>query len=172
MHFCNNQNLYSFYYNQLANTVIIFLCTFDYLNKGLPLYTIQPTCTETNGIFQDGTVKIIVNSTAAGKADGELKDFLDYMNGKSPKTEFTKKLENLVNRTKQDEQKRREYMLIQSFEMDARRSDIQQGKSLGLAEGARNKALETAKKLFSLGLSVENIAEATGLSRAEVAALQ
>ena len=50
-----------------------------------------------------------------------------------------------------------------------------EGKSLGLAEGeargCRQKALETAKNLLHFGLSRENIAQATGLSRAEVEAL-
>ena len=53
---------------------------------------------------------------------------------------------------------------------------IKQGKSLGLiegkAKGSRQKALETAKNLFQFGLSVENIAKATGLSKAEVEALE
>ncbi|WP_024469120.1 hypothetical protein [Treponema pedis] len=46
---------------------IIFFCTFDYLDKGLPMYTITPPCTETGQSFNDGTTKIIINS----KADGE-----------------------------------------------------------------------------------------------------
>ena len=48
---------------------------------------------------------------------------------------------------------------------------VEQGKSLGLAEGSRQKALETAKNLLVLGLSVANIAKATGLTQAEVEAL-
>ena len=38
----------------------------------------------------------------------------------------------------------------------------------GISQGALQKALETAKSLLQLGLSVENIAKATGLSQAEV----
>ena len=64
---------------------------------------------------------------------------------------------------------------MQAFEMDARRDGIRQGKSLGLAEGevrgARHAKLETAKKLLDFGLSIENIAEATGLSQREIANL-
>ena len=45
------------------------------------------------------------------------------------------------------------------------------GKSIGLAEGSRQKALETAKNLLGIGLSIENIAKATGLSQEEVEAL-
>ena len=47
---------------------------------------------------------------------------------------------------------------------------IERGKAEG-NEGSRQKALETAKNLLHFGLSRENIAQATGLSRAEVEAL-
>ena len=75
-------------------------------------------------------------------------------------------------------------MMLRSFEMDARRAGFQQGitqgmrqgevkglergKSLGLAEGSRQAKLETAKNLIGIGLSVDNIAKATGLSKEEV----
>ena len=52
---------------------------------------------------------------------------------------------------------------------------LAEGKSLGLAEGevrgSRQKALETARNLLVIGLSIENIAKATGLTVQEVEAL-
>ena len=52
---------------------------------------------------------------------------------------------------------------------------IQQGKSLGFAEGEsygfRQKALQDARNLKRLGVSVEIISQATGLSQEEVEAL-
>ena len=42
----------------------------------------------------------------------------------------------------------------------------------GKAEGSLQKALETAKNLLNFGLSRENIANATGLSQAEVEAIK
>ena len=45
------------------------------------------------------------------------------------------------------------------------RQGIQQGKSLGLAEGSRQKALETARILKQLGDSVKKIMQATSLRR-------
>ena len=38
----------------------------------------------------------------------------------------------------------------------------------GISEGIHQKALETAKNLVGLGLSVANIAQATGLTEAEI----
>ena len=56
---------------------------------------------------------------------------------------------------------------------------LAEGKSLGLAEGeargrsegSRQKALETAKILKQFGDSVQKIAQATGLTQAEVEAI-
>ena len=70
-------------------------------------------------------------------------------------------------------------MLIQSFEMDARRDGIQQGIQQGIrqgiqqgfSDGSYKKALETAKNLIGLRLSIEDIAQATGLSKEEVEAI-
>ena len=46
-----------------------------------------------------------------------------------------------------------------------------EGKSLGLAEGSRQKAFETARNLLVIGLSIDNIAKATGLTVQEVETL-
>ena len=46
-----------------------------------------------------------------------------------------------------------------------------QGISQGISQGSRQAKLETARNLLQFGLSVENIAQATGLTKAEVEAL-
>ena len=51
------------------------------------------------------------------------------------------------------------------------KAGIERGKSIGLAEGSRQAKLETAKNLLQFGLSLEKIAQATGLSKAEVEAI-
>ena len=48
---------------------------------------------------------------------------------------------------------------------------LAEGKSLGLAEGALQTKRNTARKLLQFGLSFEDIAQATDLSKEEVAAL-
>ena len=63
----------------------------------------------------------------------------------------------------------------ESFDLGLTRG-LAEGKSLGLAEGeargrsegSRQKALETARILKQLGDSVQKIAQATGLTQAEV----
>ncbi|MBM7022119.1 Rpn family recombination-promoting nuclease/putative transposase [Treponema sp. Marseille-Q4523] len=170
------------HYTDLPDSFIIFFCPFDYLNRGLPVYTFKTVCSEDNVIvLADGVTKVIINSTAADKEpDPELKAFLEYMNGITSDSPFIRKIERYIKELKENEERRKEYMLIQAFEMDARkdgiqqgiqqglRQGIQQGKSLGLAEGSRQKALETARILKQLGDSVKKIMQATGLSQEEV----
>ena len=123
---------------------------------------------------------MLINSTAANKAvEPELRNFLGYMNGIISDSPLVRKIDGYIKELKESEERRKEYMLMQAFEMDARRDGIQQGiqqgirqgKSLGIAEGSRQAKLETAKKLLNFGLSIENIAEATGLSQREIANL-
>ena len=67
-------------------------------------------------------------------------------------------------------------MLINTIERDARNDGwnagiaqgLAEGKSLGLAEGSHRKALETARNLCAMGLSIEKIVQATGLTIQEV----
>ena len=73
-----------------------------------------------------------------------------------------------------DEQERKRFEAGWEFESDrlsmigeSERKGLERGKSLGF----RQAKLETAKNLLHFGLSVENIAQATGLSKAEVEAL-
>ena len=43
-----------------------------------------------------------------------------------------------------------------------------EGISLGITQGAYQKAVETAKKFLSMGLSLEQVADGTGLSIEEI----
>ena len=86
------------------------------------------------------------------------------------------KIEQRIKEVKESEELRMEYMLINSFERDARhegwkdgiQEGIAQGRSEGIAQGSYQTKLETAKKLIDIGLSVENIAKATGLGCEEI----
>ena len=63
-------------------------------------------------------------------------------------------------------------MIMSAFEADARRVGILEGRNEGFSEGTHRKAFETAKNLIGMGLSIENIAKATGLAQKEVEKLQ
>ena len=60
---------------------------------------------------------------------------------------------------------------IEKYEMD-KGSEIAIAKEEGLAEGEYRKAVETAKNLLSMGLSVGQISKATGLFIEDITVLQ
>ena len=69
----------------------------------------------------------------------------------------------MIQTVKMSERMRKEYRILPAVIMDA----IDEGES----RGARQKAFETAKNLLQFGLSREKIAQATGLTQAEVEAI-
>ena len=48
---------------------------------------------------------------------------------------------------------------------------IAQGLQQGISQGVQQKAIETAKNFISMGLSIEQVAQGTGLSIEEIQAL-
>lgn len=154
------------HYTDLPDSFILFFCSFDYLNSGLPVYTFKTICSEDKKIIlPDGVTKVIINSASADKeSDLELKAFLEYMNGITSDRPFIRKIDRYIRDLKENEERRREYMLMQAFEMDARRDGIQQG----LQQGLHQKAIQDACNLKRLGVSIDIIAQATGLSKEEV----
>ena len=158
------------HYKALNDSYIIFVCVFDAIGKNKPIYTFENICLEDRHTpLRDGTKKVIINAQAFSKAeDKELKGFLEYVKTGTVNTEYTGRIETMIQTVKNNEQARQEYRFMSGFEMDAREEGIQQGKSLGLAEGSRQKALETARILKQLGDSVKKIMQATGLTQEEV----
>ena len=105
------------------------------------------------------------------------------MNGKISNDGFIQKIEQRIREVKENEQLRKEYMLINSFERDARndgwkagmqegmQAGMQAGIAQGRSEGFSDGLKQTAKILKQLGDSTQKIMQATGLSQAEVEAL-
>ena len=185
-------------YAELKDSYVIFICTQDPFGKGLPVYTFENTCQEDGALFlADKSYKVFYNVSAYGKEkDDELHALLRYLCEKQATSHFTQSIDELVETTKNNEKFRSLYMSLNIHKDDlfregsligekigfekgvvagisrGRSEGLEQGLAQGLAqgfsEGSRQKAIETAKNLLALGLSVEDIAQATGLSKEEV----
>ena len=157
-------------YSELKESFIIFICQYDPFTEGLPCYTFKNLCIQDKNLeLSDETTKIIFNSTAYDKEKNlEISAFLKYINTKIPTNDFTKKLNNLVEESKINNKFRNDYLAMNLHDRDIRRIALAEGKQIGLQEGAEQKAIETAKKLISMGLSLEQVAEGTGLSLEKV----
>ena len=109
-------------------------------------------------IFSKDTKKeYIENANAFKEADnGELQGFLQYVKTGKVTTEYTGRIEQMIQTVKQNELARKEYHILPVALMDA------------FDEGSRQKALETAKTMLTMGYPLADICKISGLSPNEV----
>ncbi len=110
------------FYEDLNDTYIIFVCMFDYFKKGYPVYQFENICTKDANLYlQDGVKKIIINVDAVENTkDKDLKAFLEYMKTGISTSEFTRRLNNMVETIKDKVTARTEYNFVPGYIMDAK----------------------------------------------------
>ena len=116
----------------------------------------------------------IENAKAFKETDNqELQGFLQYVKTGKATTDYTRRIEQMIQTVKHNELARKEYHILPIALMDAFDEGIEQGKSLGLAEGeargSRQKALETAKTMLAMGYPLGDICKIAGLAQEEIA---
>ena len=154
-------------YTALNDSHIIFLCTKDPMNRGLPVYTFLETCKEDSDILlNDGTHKYFFNAAAAELSeDVEIRAVLNYIMNQEASDSFTERINQFVNRVKADEEARGEYMIESLAIQDSKR----EGRKEGIVEGRQEKAVETVRNLLKMNvLSLEQISQATNLPLDEI----
>ena len=95
--------------------------------------------------------------------DPELKLFYDYIRRGTADSTLTEKINSSITELKEDRETRRKYMTYTTRIAEAKSEAREEGISIGLSQGAHQKAVETAKNLLSIGLSQDQIASVTGL---------
>ena len=173
-------------YAELKESYVIFICTQDPFGKGLPVYEFRNICTADGTLFlDDKSVKVFYNVGAYGKEDEpELSALLEYLCERRATSGFTQHIDELVEKAKRNEKFRSWYMSLNIHEDDLRRESLQLGEKIGfergvaagirrgrrdgVAAGSYQAKRETAKILSDMQMSLEVIAKATGLSKAEI----
>ncbi|EPF39700.1 hypothetical protein HMPREF9731_01068, partial [Treponema denticola SP23] len=117
--------------------------------------------TALNGGLSLPLLEVIINAEAFKDTENkELKEFLEYLKTGKTKSEFTRRIEEMIQTVKQNEQARQEYRLMSTFEMDARYK--------GFSEGTYNNKCETAKLMKRKNFDIALIKEITGLPESEI----
>ncbi|MBR1830982.1 MAG: Rpn family recombination-promoting nuclease/putative transposase [Ruminiclostridium sp.] len=101
-------------YRNLKKSFVIFICTFDYFEKGRYMYTFKNQCQEDSSLYlKDETTAIVLNSTGTiGEINEELKSTLRYMSGQTPTGGYAEVLDKAVKEVKVNEKWRRDYMTM------------------------------------------------------------
>ena len=165
-------------YSSLKESWIVFFCTFDPFGKGLPVYTVRQTYEEAHDTkYDDGTHKVFYNCTAWEKCEDEqMRAFLKLIMGMEAETEYTRQIVRVMRTSLKREDVRRNYMRLQEI-VDQRVEEnkmlwIAQGDTQGFARGTHNTRVDTARAFLAMGLSVQQVAQGTGLPIDEVEALR
>lgn len=129
----------------------------------------------------DEAVIMFLNTLGTkGDVSPDIQSLFDYINSNTITSNFTREVADTIVEIKNDKKVRDAYMTYEMRMKDLRDEAHAEGKAEGRAEGkaeglAEGKAKEktaTAKRLLSMGLSVEDIAKATSLSVEQVEAIK
>ena len=166
-------------YSKLKDSIIIFLCRFDPFKKGIPWYTVKRTCLQDSAVqVDDGALVHVFNCQAFAQVENpSLRAFLKYVQTGTAESDFTRRLNKMVEAKKQIEGMKKTYLswslhdhdVREEGRIEGRNEGITIGEKRGRTEGIAEKAREAARKLLAMHiLTHEQIAQAVGLSVAEV----
>ena len=157
-------------YDELRESIIIFLCRFDPFKKNIPWYTIQRTCLEEpDVVIDDGAVAKMFNCTAYDKVANEsLRAFLKYVQDDRAESDFTRRIAAMVEAQKELEATKKVYFSWSLHDHDVRKhgreEGIRIGEKRGEKRGMNEKATESARNMLAMKLGThEQIAQAVGL---------
>ncbi|MCR5613297.1 Rpn family recombination-promoting nuclease/putative transposase [Treponema sp.] len=155
-------------YDKLKESYILFICKFDpFVDKdgkpfGLPCYSFRNICKENAAVnLNDKSHKVVYNASAYESEKNErIKALLRYIQtDESGEDDFSKRLDTLVSRMKENEKFKREYMLMNLHDYDI----LRKGREEGLAAGSQQKAIEDAVMLVKdFNVDPKVAAEKTG----------
>jgi len=101
------------YYDELPDSFVIFICTFDIFGQGLWKYTFQSACKENDVLLDDGAVIAFFNTSGTkGSISKNTENLLKFIEGNIVEDGFTKKLEQEVQNIKEDKECKAEYMAL------------------------------------------------------------
>ena len=161
-------------YAELKESYVIFICLKDPFKKDLPVYTFRNMCNEDGTIFlDDKSYKVFYNVKAYGKEQvAELRAFLEYLCEKRATSDFTERIDALVEKAKRNEKFRSRYMSLNIHEDDLRMAGeklgFERGMRNGIAAGSYQAKRETAKLMAERKYPLSEIRLMTGLSESEI----
>ena len=142
-------------FKDLKNTYVIFICTFDYLGLGEPMYVVESYIRKNDLHFNDGTSKILLN---------KLRSFYEYIN--DPTKVGNKLIEGIDERVKKYNTKewRERLVTLEYMIAEAKEEGIAEGEASGRAA----EKIEMARAMKNDKEPIDKIIKYTGLSKEEI----
>ena len=139
-------------YTDLKQSYVIFICTFDpFPDNGRKLYTFNNRCHEQDGVeLGDETTKMFLNAKGTiGKVDKDIDSFLAYVDGKAAEGKFTQDVASEVDKVKQHNETKVEYMTLM-MELKQQRREGQEEERVHSIRKMMQKLNLTAKQAMDI----------------------
>ena len=104
--------------------------------------------------------------------DEDIEHFLKYVNGVRTGGTFVEELEKEVERVKYQKETRRSFMTLYMEYQRHRLDGLEEGRRAGMEQGRREGVLDMARSLLTLNVPLDVIEKSSGMTRAEILALQ
>ena len=144
-------------YSKLKCSYIIFICLDDPFELNRKIYTFGDACYEVPELkLNSGALKIFLNASGiAGEINGELDQFLKYVNGEDidNPADFIDRFQNAVFLGKQNSEWRREFMIATMRDLEK----IEEGREEGREEGIMLMAFRFASSKLKQGVQEDVI---------------
>lgn len=126
-----------FDYDELRDSIIIFICPFDPFGKGWHIYEFDTTCKRDRELnFPDGLRRIFLNTKGTGDdVNEDVKAFLNYVNGIVSDDAFVREIEEEIHELKLMEEERKNYMTFKTQIDEEKRASFKEGEAKGREEG-------------------------------------
>ena len=128
-------------YAELAESIIVFICTFDPFDKDYYMYSFSERCNEDlEFVLPSRTRKYFFNAAYIGEdIPKTIKEFYEFIRTGNAMGVLTRKLEVAVQSAKSNEQWRSQYMkerlIYQDYKMEGREEGREEGIAIGREEG-------------------------------------
>ena len=152
-------------FKDLKNTYVVFICTFDYLGLGEPMYVVESYISKNDLHFNDGKSKILLNTKCSpDKVPEKLRSFYEYINDPTKVgSELIEGIDERVQKYNTPEWRERlvtlEYMIAEAKE---------EGIAEGEASGRAAEKIEMARAMKNDKEPIDKIIKYTGLSKEEI----
>ena len=166
-------------YKELPHIFVIFICIFDPFDVGKERYIAsERLCSEGKDItdevnYNGGYDKIYLNAGPVKpthtEGNKDLTNFLEYIRNNVISDELTEEMNNLVENTRINAEVELEYMTLEEKLNEFKA----EGREEGIAEGEKNKAIETARNLLLMtDFSIDKISKITLLPAEKIEKLK
>ena len=138
-------------YNDIPDSYVIFICTFDPFRQGKHVYTFRNFCCEDKSLsLDDGGTTVFLNTYGKDKVNPEMKAFLDFIIGRECKDPFIQELSEELFVARHNAVWRGEYVksIMERNETFAngKAVGIEEGRTIGIEEG-RTMGLEEGRTI-------------------------